>query len=233
MNMSVGDTKRLGSEAAKRRAWETKIRGSEAAKRRVWNAEYNKGEWDYLDADTAKPDENRDPIYRYLNKYCVDTSVLDLGCGAGTTALLMTDAYREYVGVDISTVAVEKARARLAQNPQRAGKVTFFASDILSFVPGRKFSTILFRESLPYFPVKQIVDLMRRYSDYLAADGVFIIRIYDKRAYREIVETLEKQLDVVEKYEPEGTLNIMAVYRPLAGATPKGSAGREQTGNAC
>ena len=210
----LNNSKKQDPEAAKRHIWNseyTKSYGSEGDKQRVWDEEYSKGKWDYLDPQRAG---SGDQIYRYLNKYCLDASVLDLGCGAGGTALEMTDAYREYVGVDVSTVAIEKARARLSENPQRAHKAFFFASDILSFVPDRKFSTILLRESLYYCPVDQIADLMGRYSDYLAPDGAFIVRIHDRRRYRGIVELLEKHLDLVEKYEMEDSLGVMAVYRP-------------------
>ena len=78
----------------------------------------------------------------------------------------------------------------------------------------RKFSTILLREFLYYFPVNQIADLMGRYPDYLGPDGAFIIRIHDRRRYRGIVDVLEKHLDLVEKYAMEDSLGVMAVYRP-------------------
>jgi SAM-dependent methyltransferase len=214
----LNKTKKQDPDAAKRQVWDypehTKRWGSAAAKGRVWDEEYSKGKWDYLDTHNEKPARSGDQIYRYLNKYCLGASVLDLGCGAGTTALEMTDAYREYVGVDVSAVAVERARSNLSQNPQRAGKTFFCASDILSFMPDRQFSTIVFRESLYYFPVEQIKDLMGRYSDYLAPEGAFIIRIHDRRKYQGIVNAIEKHLDLVEKYEMEDSLGVMAVYRP-------------------
>ena len=126
-----------------------------------------------------------------LEAYAADNSILDLGCGSGMTALEMKNNFKEYVGVDVSEVAVEKAREALSRELDRAGKVSFVASDIYEFAPARKFSVILFRESIYYVPLHRIKSMLQRYSTHLLPHGVLIVRLCDRHRYKSIVKILE------------------------------------------
>jgi SAM-dependent methyltransferase len=68
-------------------------------------------------------------------------TVLDVGCGAGTAALLLSERSERSVGVDISQRALTLSRfnALLAD----AEDVEFFQSDLLSALQGRQFDLIV------------------------------------------------------------------------------------------
>ena len=45
----------------------------------LWDKEYASGKWDHCDSTPG------DPVYGFVEKYCRNGSILDLGCGAGNT----------------------------------------------------------------------------------------------------------------------------------------------------
>lgn len=185
--------------------------GPRKVKQRIWDAEYAGGEWDYLREATERATGAKDPVYMFLDKYCAGATVLDLGCGIGYTVLEMTDAFREYVGVDISIVAIDRANAALQSDSKRAQKSRFLVSDLTNFVPDRQFSVILFRESIYYFPVGE---LLNRCCPYLAPGGVFIIRLYNRYKFKGIVDFIETNFHLIERYAPRNSAAIIIVCSP-------------------
>lgn len=183
--------------------------GSPDAKRQTWDLEYASGKWTYDRAGINN--ERQEPIYSYLERYGNDGSVLDLGCGSGMTALEMKNNFREYTGVDVSEVAVNKARSLLSEEADRCGKVRFFAADIYSFVPDRRFSVILFRESIYYVPQHRIKAMLQRYRAHLLDDGVFIVRLCDTNRYKGIIRIVESNFRMIEKYTPRNSSAVVLV----------------------
>ena len=113
----------------------------------------------------------------HLERHVANGSILDLGCGTGNTATeLAGNAYRTYVGVDISEVCLSKA-ARRTQESGRADKNHFVPADFLSYVPTQQFDVILFRESMYHVPLGKIKSTLDRYSKYLRDGGVFVVRM--------------------------------------------------------
>jgi len=166
--------------------------GTETIKRKLWDAEFSRGRWNCLE---SMPD---DCVYAHVERHANHGSILDLGCGPGTTgAELAADSYTRYTGVDISAVAVEKARQK-AEAHHRADTNRYFQGDIFSYVPNRTHDVILFGDSLYYVPQRLILSMLNRYSQYLKATGVFVARIYGRR-YQRIVDVIEDNFEVVEK----------------------------------
>jgi SAM-dependent methyltransferase len=172
--------------------------GSFYAKRAIWDSEYSAGRWTYKRGQ--QNNEGHDPIYGFLQSYGGGGSILDLGCGSGMTALEMKNNFAEYVGVDVSDVAIEKARVALANEPDRAAKVRFVVSDFSVYVPARDFSVILFRESIYYVPQHRIKAMLEHYSAHLLPDGVLIIRLCDRRRYKSIAKLLISDFDGKEVF---------------------------------
>src|SRR5436190_921387 len=108
--------------------------GTPKSKRRLWDNEFSSGRWDCLD------DMRADCLYPLLEFYADGRSVLDLGCGPGTTANEINARYTWYTGVDISEVALVKARERSRRNG-RADRCEFLQSDIGLFTPQRTYDT--------------------------------------------------------------------------------------------
>jgi len=182
--------------------------GTRSQKRNLWNKEFATGHWDYID---RTPD---DCIYRFLASYSRQGSILDLGCGSGNTGNeIAAEHYRLYTGVDISDVAIAKARER-SQTVGRGGKNEYVQFDILHYEPERAYDLILFRESIVYVPDFHIRDMLVRYSRFLSPGGVFIVRMCDRERYQGILNTIRRHFQVVETYVPENVSTIVVVFRP-------------------
>ena len=183
--------------------------GTGSIKRYLWNGEFARGRWNCPDRPAG------DFAYPYVEEYANNGSILDLGCGAGRTAAELNDTtFRQYLGVDVSDVALETART-IAARIGRSAKVRFTQSDIVTYVPTERHDVILFMESLYYIPWARIPTLLDRYSDYLKPAGVFIVRMWtgtDK--YLPIVSIIEDHFLVVDKRVSEDPKAILIVCQP-------------------
>lgn len=183
---------------------------SSNVKKLLWDREYRSGKWNRID------DTRGDCIYRYLEKYAANGSILDLGCGPGNTANeLSASAYRSYSGVDISDVALDKAKWRTQQN-SRADKNRFANADFLSYVPDQQFDVILLRESIYHVPLGRIKEIFDRYSPFLTPTGVFVVRLVtDNRLTSNArVRIIETNCDIVEKGQHSQDGLTVLVFRP-------------------
>jgi 2-polyprenyl-3-methyl-5-hydroxy-6-metoxy-1,4-benzoquinol methylase len=179
-------------------------------KRAFWNMEYGSGKWNFLDA-TAD-----DCIYQHLEKHARNGAILDLGCGPGNTANELAEkAYSQYVGVDISDVALTKARKR-TQEAGRSHKNSFSCGDLLTFIPPQKFDVILFRESLYHVALDKVKLILDRYAQYLSTGGVFIVRLVTNNRYRPkaVLRIIETNFEMVEKNEYGDPKVTVLVVRP-------------------
>jgi len=190
--------------------------GPFSVKKRLWDRNFAGGKWDFID-NTAG-----DCIYPHLEKHARGGDILDLGCGPGNTANeLANGAYRSYIGVDISEVALEKAVRRTRDNG-RADKNSFVNSDFLEYAPAHDFDVILFRESLYHVPYGQVLPILEKYSKHVKKNGVFIVRLYagddtKKTKFRVArkLDLLKREFDIVEscEYDQPGTPTVL-VFRP-------------------
>lgn len=135
----------------------------------AWNRDYAKGDWDDLGQSI---DMYRYPVVAgYIQSLGPAASVLDIGCGSGILAeRLCEKAPRPYLGVDISTIAIDKALARGLANAR------FEVADAVTFNPGRQFSAIVFNEILCY--IDDPARLLTRLSASLAPGGAYVISLY-------------------------------------------------------
>lgn len=184
------------------------IYGSAKTKQQLWDSEFASSRWDCLETTTD------DCIYSHLEKWVKGGSVLDLGCGSGSTANeLDENAFSEYTGIDISEIAVAKARERTNANG-RADKCRFHQGDVVGYTPAQQFNVILFRDSIYYIKRKQIKNVLKRYAKWLKEEGVFIVRIWDGRGkLREFARIIEENFDVAEEYRHESSGTIVLVFR--------------------
>ena len=183
------------------------LHGAATTKQAVWDREYMAGRWE------AWHDTPGDAVYAYIAKYCQRGSILDLGCGAGNTGTeLPLDAYRAYTGVDVSRVAVERARAR-SERSGRAARNGYVQSDIVTYVPERRHDVIVFRESLYYIPLGRIGGTLERYAGWLTASGVFVVTLFSRRIHARIVDLIERVGTVMEEDRPPHSDRLVIVFR--------------------
>lgn len=182
--------------------------GSSRTKQRLWDEEFANGRWDCLDS-TAN-----DCVYSRIERWANGGSILDLGCGSGSTANeLDSNAFREYIGVDISEVALSKAQQRTAENG-RGSKCQFLQGDVVSYEPARKFNVILFRDSIYYIKRPQVKAALNRYGRWLTEGGVFVVRIWNSLGkLREFADVIEDNFDVLDEYKHEETGTVVLVFR--------------------
>ncbi len=184
--------------------------GTPKIKSVLWNTEFASGRWDCLERTPG------DCVYPWVEKYAAQGSILDLGCGSGSTAVeLAFDSYRDYTGVDISDVAIAKA-VRRSQEAGRAQKNRFAKSDFSNYTPAGKYNVILFRESIYYAALRKIRPMLEGYSGHLAANGVFIVRLFGSGndADRQIVKIFENNFKIVQQFSHRDPQALIVVFRP-------------------
>jgi SAM-dependent methyltransferase len=191
--------------------------GPSGIKKRLWDKEFSSTKWDFIDNTSG------DCVYSHLEKHAQGGDILDLGCGPGNTANeLSADAYRSYVGVDISEAALAKAVKQTAENG-RSEKNSFVCSDFLGYRPAKEFDIILFRESLYHIPYGQVPEILEKYSKSLKKSGVFVVRLYAgdhrpgkiKHRVKRKLELIKREFDIVEsrQYDTPGLPTVL-VFRP-------------------
>ena len=185
--------------------------GGATLKRRLWDWEFQSGKWDCLQQFGT------DPIYPLLTTYASGGTILDLGCGPGTTANeLNPTAYSSYTGVDISEVALATARRRSAQRGA-AHRQEYAQGDIASYVPTRSYRVILAGDSLYYLPPGQIVPTLTRYARHLEPGGVLLVKLNGMPKHRPLVDRIAAAFTVVERTEYPPDVAVIAC-RPRNGA---------------
>jgi SAM-dependent methyltransferase len=187
--------------------------GPASAKRRIWDHEHASGHWDWT-KDPSRSIGKVDIAYEALDRRSAGLDILDLGCGDGYTCGAIAGHFREYLGVDISKLATEHARERISQDPEKGPKSQFEAGDIVTFVPPKKFSVILFSECLYYFPGYQVKHILQRYSQFLEPEGLLIVRLCDRNKYRSIVTHIENNFCVLETLIRENNAGVVLTFVP-------------------
>jgi SAM-dependent methyltransferase len=196
--------------------------GSPRGKQKLWNNEFSEGRWDFIE-NTAN-----DIVYRFVERHSRRGSILDLGCGSGNTGCeLDANSYREYIGVDISDVALEKAKLR-SEKCGRSRPNRYVQSDIATYIPDGEYDVILFRESIYYMPRRQIRAALDRYSRCLKEGGVIIVRCHDRRVAQELLKVIRSGFEIVENYWSNASGPVVVILRPEVGVRNVGMP-RQQT----
>ena len=92
-------------------------------------------------------------------------------------ALYLGPEFETYWGVDISDVAIAKARENLAAARTSGIQYHLEVSPIEEFQPSRKFDLIVFNEVLHYLSLDQVAATIRHYARFLADDGLVVLSL--------------------------------------------------------
>lgn len=191
--------------------------GPSSVKQQFWDREFSGTKWDFIDNTVG------DCVYPYLEKYARNGNILDLGCGPGNTANeLAAHVYKSYIGVDISKAALEKAAKRTLANG-RSSKNSFVNSDFLAYDSTQEFDVILFRESMYHIPYGQVLPILKKFSNNLKSNGVFIVRLYAGDHRPGVIKTrvtakldlIKHEFEIVEsqQFDLPALPNVL-VFRP-------------------
>lgn len=103
-------------------------------------------------------------------------AVIDVGCAAGSLSRSPGAEKYSYVGVDISSVAIEDGRRN---SPDRR----FHVSRLQEFVPDNPVDVIVFNEVLYYLTVAEAIAELKRYNSFLNPEGILVVSMkHDPKA---------------------------------------------------
>lgn len=166
VNRWVRQNGRLLSIAARRAASFVVPYRPEKGGAKKLDEEYARGMWDYLQGIPEAPRLGITATYCHL--FAGNGSILEVGCGEATLLEhLCPSRYYRYVGIDLSSEAIERAKRRGNE------KTTFLVADASEFQTDERFNVIVFNECIQYFddPVGQV----GRYERFLTENGYLII----------------------------------------------------------
>jgi trans-aconitate methyltransferase len=149
---------------------------------------YREGEYAFMD---TLPELGRYAVIAgYVSQIFDAPTILDLGCGHGRLLqVLRTVPFRSYLGVDISTEAVRRARANAPANAR------FEVASIEDWIAPQRFDAIIFNESLYY--MHHPLETFLRFLDAVNDDGAVIVSIY-RRRWARVWKLLEKYCRVLD-----------------------------------
>lgn len=185
---------------------ETAHRGDVPVDSRTWDAQYSEGHWSFL-ADSSELARYA-AIAAFCQRLTSARSVLDVGCGEGILRGLLPSTCERYVGIDLSSVAIERAHRNA-----RPGD-TFLAADAETYAPAGAFDAVVLNEVLYYFH-----DPLAQAERYLAAatpKGALIVSMFESPRTRAILRVLERRLPRLERVRLEGRAGawLLVAYRP-------------------
>ena len=118
-------------------------------------------------------------IAGYVHYLFESPTILDVGCGPGRLAeLLAPFSFTSYLGIDLSTEAIKRARLR------EQTRARFRVVDLNEWNPRGRFSVIIFCESLNY-AIHPVTTLLR-YGRALERNGAIIVSLYRHRNHGRI-----------------------------------------------
>ena len=137
--------------------------------RQTWDEEYNGGQWSYLRRLSEMP--RYALITGFLWHRQANRRVLDVGCGEGILLqYLRPYGYEQYVGIDVSKVAVRGLA------PHLNDKTHCIVANAESWQPVTTFDAIVFNECLYYFASP--ISAFERYRSCLGENGILITSLF-------------------------------------------------------
>jgi predicted TPR repeat methyltransferase len=129
-------------------------------------------------------------------------SMLDLGCGGGQQAEAAKCAcFDRYVGVDLSSVAIETARERMAsKRDEFPASCAFEVGSVGSYAPpdGERFDVIVFSEVLYYLgTAREGAAEVARSAPWLREGGLLCVSLKDDGKSHAILRELAKDNEFV------------------------------------
>lgn len=152
--------------------------------KRTWDFEYRGATWAGLDSMEAIPGNMA--IVGLVHRLCAAPRILDVGCGTGALAeLLQLVPNLSYTGIDLSDVAVSRARARNLVH------ATFEQAAMEDWLPLERYDAVIFNEVIYYTP--HPMEVLARYADALTTCGGLVVSIWRSGNYRLLWSDLERE----------------------------------------
>jgi SAM-dependent methyltransferase len=138
--------------------------------KKTWEEEFSSGRWNGLENSPAERARHA-IIGMYLDFFCPNGNILDVGCGLGTTTdFLNSEQKSKYLGIDISETAIREATAHKVAN--------FKVADFSKLQVEEEYDAIIFNEVLYYMDEES--SLLRALS-MLKRKGLIIVSLYRQK----------------------------------------------------
>jgi len=147
-----------------------------------WDKEFDDGCWEYLKNDQQAP--RYEAILAILNDSTTSPAILDVGCGEGILVDYLKRGqidFSDYLGLDISGQAINKAR-------ERHPEVKFDKADVEKQLPDSKYDIIIFNECVYYF--RSPLAVLQAFEKCLSDSGIYIISVFNVKDYEQIQEKI-------------------------------------------
>ena len=158
---------------------------------REWDEQFSQHKWDYLANDSQR--EHYDCILEFYKKYAGAGSMVDIGCGIGLLYRYAVDTrtldMRNYMGIDISRVAIDEA---IKNYPGGAFRVLNYEYEHVQ----QKYHAVIFNETLYYFDHAGKT-LQKCCKDNLLPGGVIIISMCDHERHDLIWKLIDANYKVL------------------------------------
>jgi SAM-dependent methyltransferase len=142
--------------------------------------------------------------YAFARSFASGKQVLDAACGEGYGSALLSTVAADVVGIDISTMSIEHARARYSKH----SNLRFEQGDATNLEGAdRRFDLIVSFETLEHVEAQE--QMLAGFARVLKDDGILIISSPDKRVYSEVAG-FRNEFHVRELYRDE----LLALLKP-------------------
>lgn len=145
---------------------------------------------DYLKADFAdhlfkRLESDRTSVIPWLNSIqpLENASVLEIGCGTGTSTVALCEQKAKVTAIDVSDDAMDAARDRLRLYGLEAEVLHMNAADILEDLPGRTFDFIIFFASLEHMTFDERIRSIRAAFQMLNPGGHLVLAMIPNRLW--------------------------------------------------
>jgi 2-polyprenyl-3-methyl-5-hydroxy-6-metoxy-1,4-benzoquinol methylase len=155
-------------------------------RRLSFDEKFRTGQWNFSGEAATE-------LAEVVEQYVRGGDILMLGCGtAAITRALRPDGFNTFLGIDVSTEAID--RARLHGNE----RIRFELGDMLSFKSESRFNVILFSESLYYLKVWQRKRMLDHALRMLRPDGRIIITISQPTRFGHLLRMIRQNFSIIE-----------------------------------
>jgi SAM-dependent methyltransferase len=135
---------------------------------------------------------------RQVAGLCAGGRLIEFGCGAGDLPyLLPPGSFTEYLGYDISTVAIRQARRRAAESGRT--DVHYEQCDMAKWQGETPASLILLEECLYYLPPARIEKFLGRCCDSLAPGGSILVIVHSASKHAQTLEMCRRVCNVMDE----------------------------------
>jgi trans-aconitate methyltransferase len=166
-----------------------------------FDEKYRSGQWNFVEDPHSE-------LVTLIEERAANGHILILGCGmASITTSLNPARYKSIVGIDLSPVAIGKARQYANE------KIRFEVGNMLTYTPDKKFGIMLFSESLYYVAGRKRVPLLKRLRDYLAPGGYIIVTIAQPERFAGLLNEMRSDFDVIEDRYFTDSRRFLIVFR--------------------